>query len=225
MPPRPRSTHCSPDGPGGLPAPSREPTVRPAPNEQKAIPVFVPESRHSLTLRDLVARSIEVIETEQAASGAYPASPTFPVYRFAWLRDGAFVADGVRVHGRTASAQGFHEWAAGVVTARRERIEAVVAAANAGGPVDPGRYLPTRYTVDGADATDDWWDFQLDGYGTWLWALHRALRDGGQDVAPFKAAVDLVVRYLAATWRTPCYDWWEEHPEQVHVATLASVEA
>ena len=39
----------------------------------------------------LVRRSIEVIAEHQDVGGAYLASPTFPVYRYSWLRDGAFM--------------------------------------------------------------------------------------------------------------------------------------
>jgi GH15 family glucan-1,4-alpha-glucosidase len=35
----------------------------------------------------------------------------------------------------------------------------------------------------------------------------------------------LTVDYLLASWRRPCYDWWEEHDEHVHVSTLGSVGA
>jgi GH15 family glucan-1,4-alpha-glucosidase len=174
-------------------------------------------------MRDLVEHSIKVITREQAPSGAYPACSNFPVYGFAWLRDGAFVADSMRAHGVVDGARAFHEWTAQVLTDRAERIEAVVAALTAGEEIDQARFLPTRYTLDGADGSESWWDFQLDGYGTWLWALQRHL-DGGTDRA-FAAAVTLTVRYLCAAWRLPCYDWWEEHAEQVHLATLASVEA
>ena len=41
-------------------------------------------------------------------------------------------------------------------------------------------YLPARYNLDGTRHEDDWWNFQVDGYGTWLWALERHLgRTGG----------------------------------------------
>jgi len=176
-------------------------------------------------LRDLVARSIEVIAAEQAASGAYPACSTFSVYGYAWLRDGAFVADGVSAHGVAAGPTAFHAWAASVVTERAERVGGIVAALSAGHPVDEASFLPTRYTLDGRDGTEGWWDFQLDGYGIWLWALERHLRRHGLDGAAYRRAVGLTVRYLSACWRLPCYDWWEEHVEQVHVATLAAIEA
>lgn len=175
-------------------------------------------------MRDLVEHSIKVITREQAPSGAYPACPNFPVYRYAWLRDGAFVAEGLRAHGVVDGPRAFHEWTARVVGDRAERIEAVVAALAAGAEVDQARFLPTRYTLDGADGAESWWDFQLDGYGTWLWTLERFLA-GEPGAARFGPAVGLTVRYLCAAWRLPCYDWWEEHAEQVHVATLAAVEA
>jgi len=186
--------------------------------------VSLPHLRRD-AIRELVDASIAVIESEQAPSGAYPACPTFPVYRFAWFRDGAFTADGVGQHGRSGSAQAFHEWAAGVVTARRDRIEQLVADVAAERPVPVERYLPTRFALDGTDSGEQWWDFQLDGYGTWLWALQRHLDRTGIDAGAFAEAIGLTTRYLAATWSTPCYDWWEEHPDECHVATLLSIHA
>nr|BFE63271.1 hypothetical protein GCM10020063_077970 [Dactylosporangium thailandense] len=176
-------------------------------------------------MQDLVEHSIKVITREQAPSGAYPACSSFKVYGYAWLRDGAFVADGLLAHGVTDGPRAFHEWTARVIDERAERIDEVVAALAAGAEVDQARFLPTRYTLDGRDGTESWWDFQLDGYGTWLWTLERFLAAAGTDGTPFAPAVRRTVRYLAATWRLPCYDWWEEHAERVHVATLTAVEA
>ena len=42
---------------------------------------------------DLIARrSLDVLRQGQSATGAFIASPTFPTYHYAWLRDGAFCA-------------------------------------------------------------------------------------------------------------------------------------
>ncbi len=38
-------------------------------------------------------------------------------------------------------------------------------------------------------------------------------------------AVELVARYLAALWRLPCYDLWEEHPHYRHPYSLAAIYA
>ncbi|GAA3282794.1 glycoside hydrolase family 15 [Dactylosporangium vinaceum] len=176
-------------------------------------------------MHDLVEHSLKVISREQAPSGAYPACSNFPVYGYAWLRDGAFVADGVLAHGVTDGPRAFHDWTARVIAERAERIDEVVATLAAGAEVAPDSFLPTRYTLDGGDGTESWWDFQLDGYGTWLFVLERFLHSVPADGPSLRPAVRSTVRYLCATWRLPCYDWWEEHSDQVHVSTLTAVEA
>lgn len=209
---------------GGLPPAPTAPDESPAfPNGNRIL--TVPRTHPDAGLRDLISRSVELIEAEQAASGAYPACSKFSVYGFAWLRDGSFIANGLSSHGMLDGPTAFHEWVGDVITNRAERIEHVVAALSAGADIDPADLLPTRYTLDGQEGPPGWWDFQLDGYGTWLWALKRHLdrhHDGG---ARLRRAVELTVRYLAAAWRLPCYDWWEEHQEQLHVSTLTAIEA
>ena len=132
-------------------------------------------------LRDLVTRSIEVIAREQTAGGAYPACSTFSVYGYAWLRDGSFVADGMSAHGVLEGPSAFHDWTARVIRDRAERIDEVVASVTSGRHIAVERFLPTRYTLDGDDGSEGWWDFQLDGYGIWLWALDRHLRRHSMD--------------------------------------------
>ena len=47
-----------------------------------------------------------------------------------------------------------------------------------------------------------------------------------EDVAPaVSGAVAASVDYLCEFWTQPCFDWWEEHVDGVHVSTLASIEA
>ncbi|MGW6458009.1 glycoside hydrolase family 15 protein [Streptomyces sp. NPDC055078] len=180
-----------------------------------------PPAPHHLPL---LRGSIGVITEHQAPSGAYPAGPGFEVYRYSWFRDGAFIAEAASRAGAPESADRFHRWCARVVTDRAGRIGQLIAAVQAGERPAEGDYLPTRYTLDGEDTGDvGWWDFQLDGYGTWLWALASHLRRHGGDAGPYREAIGLTVGYLAATWPTPCYDWWEEHKEQVHGATLGAV--
>ena len=59
---------------------------------------------------DLWARSIAVIRSGQAPSGAYVASPNFKTYAYSWLRDGAFIAYGMDRSGQHDSARAFHQW-------------------------------------------------------------------------------------------------------------------
>src|SRR6478735_3123910 len=105
-------------------------------------------------LRDLAAHSIRVIADNQAPSGAYIASPAFPVYRYSWLRDGAFIADAMSRAGHIESAEAFFAWCDRVLITRRAAIESLIARHGAGEAIDIGEFLPTRFTVDGADGAE-----------------------------------------------------------------------
>jgi GH15 family glucan-1,4-alpha-glucosidase len=178
---------------------------------------------------ELARHSIRLLLSEQTPEGAYPASPTFSAYRgYCWFRDGSFIADAVSASGHAESADRFFDWCARVLTDRADHIRWIVAESEAGRPPAGDRMLPARFTFAGGDGTDDWWDFQLDGYGTWLWALaaHRTRHAGSAgDLARWQDAVDLTVDYLIASWSRPCYDWWEEHAPHIHVSTLACIGA
>jgi GH15 family glucan-1,4-alpha-glucosidase len=188
-------------------------------------PASLEASTH-LPSPDLVAASIGLIRRHQHPSGAYPASPTFSAYAgYSWFRDGAFIADGMRRAGAADSAAAFHGWCTDVLLARTSTIENLVYRGRSGERVLDSELLPTRYTVDGRDGDDPWWDFQLDGYGTWLWALAAHVREHGMPGPEASAAVRLVLAYLTTFWHRPCYDWWEEHPQHRHVSTLAAIRA
>lgn len=160
--------------------------------------------------RDQLARtSVRVLTEGQARSGAFVASPSFPVYRFAWLRDGAFCAHALDLVGETTRAAAFHRWVAGCLERHR------------------GILLPARYTLEGeieSDGDDPWPNFQIDGYGMWLWSLEEHVRAGGS-IDGLEGAVDVAARYLVATWRLPCYGCWEEFDDGEHAATVAAAAA
>ena len=177
-------------------------------------------------LAEIAERGRTLILSLQDAGGAYPASPTFSAYRgYSWLRDGSFIADAMSAAGEVASASAFFDWCARTLVARAPDIHRIVAAARAGSPVPDGEMLPTRFTFDGGSGDADWWDFQLDGYGLWLWAALAHAERHALDVRPWLRAIELTVDYLVSSWDRPCYDWWEEHVEEVHVSTLGSIEA
>lgn len=180
------------------------------------------------TVDTLAAASIDVITRHQSSSGAYPASPNFPVYRYSWFRDGSFIADGVSRTSTVAgvdSADAFHRWCAEVLEAQESSVRKLIARAKFGEEISDAELLPTRFTLDGGIASEDWWDFQLDGYGTWLWALAEHLQRHDQSPEPYRPAAQLVADYLSAFWDRPCYDWWEENRDQRHPSTLAAIAA
>ena len=178
------------------------------------------------TLQSLAQQGRALILEQQHPSGAYPASPTFSAYRgFSWFRDGAFIADAMSALGERDSAERFFDWCAATLERQAARISDIVADAAAGVETPADRMLPTRFTLDGAPGDVDWWDFQLDGYGTWLWALQEHVARHGGSANRWQRAVQLTAEYLLASWRRPCFDWWEEHDAEVHVSTLGCVAA
>ena len=173
----------------------------------------------------LIGASVAIIRAGQDPSGAYIASPTFPQYGYAWLRDGSFCAMAMQAAGDPGSAARFHQWVCRAIAAQTARAEAVTADLVAGRSVPPGRMLPTRYRLDGTEESgaEQWPNFQLDGYGTWLAALWSFYGTGLP--AGYERVVRVVAAYLAAAWRLPCYDYWEESADHVHTSTLAAIAA
>jgi len=177
-------------------------------------------------LPDMLTHSRALIRSLQDPDGAYPASPTFSAYRgFCWFRDGSFIADGMSNVGEAESATAFFDWCGHVVMRHQSTIQRAVEAAAQGAPLPDGSMLPTRFTLCGGLGKDDWWDFQLDGYGTWLWAVCQHASRYGLDLARWRKPIELTTAYLICSGQRPCYDWWEEHCEHVHVSTLGCVAA
>jgi isomaltose glucohydrolase len=155
---------------------------------------------------DLRRRSLEVIRAGQAPSGAYVACPSFPVYGYAWLRDGAFVADTMSRAGEVESAEAFFDWALRIAVER------------------DGRDLAARYTLDGGDDPAEWPQRQWDGWGLLLWALAQHCDRHGVSRERWTGNVELVAQFLESVWRTPCTDWWEER-QGLHATTLGCIAA
>jgi len=172
---------------------------------------------------DLFRHSIAVIRNGQAANGAYIASPAFPTYHYCWIRDGSFIAYAMDVVGEHDSAACFHRWVHRTVLTHGHKVARLEAKADRGEPIAASDWLHCRYTLDGREGDAEWSNFQLDGYGTWLWALteHARLSGDHSVLAEFADSVALVVRYLTRFWAQPNYDAWEEHGEYVHPSTLA----
>ncbi|CAN5403341.1 hypothetical protein BH11ACT5_BH11ACT5_28260 [soil metagenome] len=177
-------------------------------------------------LARLAGTSVELILSLQDASGAYPASPTFSAYRgYSWFRDGAFIADGMSAAGEAESASRFFDWCARILDARADQVAEIVRRAATGDPVPDNEMLATRFTFAGDEGADEWWDFQLDGYGTWLWAVVEHANRHGAGLDRWLPAVELSVDYLLSSWQRPCFDWWEERVDEVHVSTLGCIAA
>lgn len=177
-------------------------------------------------MTDLYQRSIEIILENQSANGAYIASPNFPTYHYCWFRDGSFIAHAMDLASQHDSARRFHQWVAERVNERRDVVRVGLAKARAGEKLTETEVLHTRYRLDGRDGEPgNWPNFQLDGFGTWLWALNEHQKQNRKTKLSqeFLSAANLVADYLSELWSLPCYDCWEEFPDHVHPHTLAAI--
>jgi GH15 family glucan-1,4-alpha-glucosidase len=174
---------------------------------------------------ELIARSVEAILRNQSPNGAIVASPDFSQYHFCWLRDGSFSAYALDVSGEHEAAARYHEWVRGAVHRISGVIDEAIARHHAGHDVGVMEMPPARFTLEGAVVVDGWPNFQVDGYGTWLWSLgrHLAAAPAAEFTKDLRDAVVRVGRYLEAFALAPCYDVWEESGSAVHTSTLASV--
>lgn len=173
------------------------------------------------SMRASVARILE----HQEPNGALVASRDFANYNYCWLRDGSFIAFALDRAGEHDAAARFHAWVATAIAGIADVIDAAIAREQRGEPLDLERMPPARFSLDATVVADDWPNFQIDGYGTWLWALEQHVTASGQDAVP-KAMLDSatrVARYVSALALTNCFDVWEEHGSSRHVSTLACV--
>jgi GH15 family glucan-1,4-alpha-glucosidase len=176
--------------------------------------------------RGSVRASVAAMLACQQDNGALVASPDFGQYQhYCWLRDSSFAAYALDVCGEHEASARYHQWASAAIAGIGGQMDDAVERRTAGLPADTAHLPPCRFNLDGTVAADDWPNFQVDGYGTWLWALREHLNRSGRGALPAELAgsVGRVARFLSAFALAACYDVWEENGDGVHTSTLACV--
>lgn len=177
----------------------------------------------------LYKKSIQTILTSQSEWGSYIASPNYPTYQYCWLRDGSFIAHAMDTAGEYGSASAFFRWVGRIIQRFSYKVDEAKLRLSAGLPIDKDDLLHTRFSMDGEEVyiDDTWGNFQIDGYGTWLWALNEHVKRSADYalLEELKEPIEITLRYLELVWKLPNYDCWEEHPKFLHTYSLASVYA
>jgi GH15 family glucan-1,4-alpha-glucosidase len=177
----------------------------------------------------LYKKSIETILASQSQWGSYVASPNFPTYQYCWLRDGSYIAHAMDTAGEYESAAAYFKWVGRTIQKFSYKVEEARLRLAAGSPMGKDDLLHTRYSLDGDEVYVDntWGNFQIDGYGTWLWALNEHVKCSGDLslLRSLKEPIEITLRYLELVWKLPNYDCWEEHPEYLHTYSLSTVYA
>lgn len=167
-------------------------------------------------------KSIFVILENQHTSGSFVASPTFSQYGYSWLRDGTYIAYSLLLKGYGREIRAHIQWVSDVIARHAYKIKQLPGLLHSGRPRENQWFLSARYTLEGREDTSDWPNFQIDGYGSWLWLVAQYL-NATQKRLPddWKYSIELVVEYLGLVWKLPNSDCWEEFQGEIHPATLA----
>jgi len=175
--------------------------------------------------RQSIQAAVTAMLACQSENGALVASPDFAQYQYCWLRDSSFAAYALDRCGQHEASERYHRWAAAAIAGIGDRLDTVTQRRLAGQAVDRAMLPPTRFGLDGSAVADDWPNFQIDGYGTWLWALleHLSMTGHGALPAGLRESVARAAQFVAAFALDPCYDVWEENPDAVHTSTLACI--
>jgi GH15 family glucan-1,4-alpha-glucosidase len=129
------------------------------------------------------------------------------------------------LYGEFNSSNKFFEWSSVVISKQADRLKKILQIKEQGSTLLNDDYLPTWFTLDGKECDEEWPNFQLDGYGVWLWALSQHLMFTGDNnsIKKYKESIDISVKYLCEFWNYPCFDCWQENGEDIHIATIASI--
>lgn len=175
-------------------------------------------------MKNIFEKSIEIILENQSQNGAYIASPKFETYNYCWLRDGSYIAYSMDVIGKNESAKKFYSWVNNVIKKYAFKVDNIIGKLDKGEMLGPKDFLYARYTLDGSDEKEEGWgNFQLDGYGTWLWGLanHIKLTGSTNLIKEYEESINATIRYISNLWHYPNYDIWEENCDKIHTSTLA----
>lgn len=175
-------------------------------------------------MQNLFEKSISIILQNQSKEGAFIASPEFPTYHFCWMRDGSFIAYAMDTAGKYDAAEKFYSWVDRVINRYGSKLDVIEEKLSKGEKLEKGDFLNARYTMEGYDEEDKGWgNFQLDGYGTWLWGLaqHVKFTNKVSLIEDYKNSINTSIRYIEKLWFYPNYDVWEENSDKIHTSTLA----
>ena len=174
---------------------------------------------------NLVEKSIEIIKSNQHLSGSFVACPNFKNYNYCWLRDGSFIAHSLDVANESKSSLKFFNWVDDVIKKQEDKVLCVINKLNKNELIDNRDFLPTRFTLEGNTVDDEWPNFQLDGYGTWLWALCEHIKYSNKEdlIKKYNKSIKITIEYLLSCWKIPNYDCWEENGDKINPTTLSCI--
>ncbi len=143
------------------------------------------------------------------------------------MRDGSYTAYAMDTAGEHDSAKAFFRWVGVSLQKYRYKIPLISKKIESGNGLGKDEVLHTRFTVEGEETNEDaqWGNFQIDGYGTWLWAVVEHVNRICDDslIDELSESIEITLEYLRLVWNIPSYDCWEEYPDFLHPYSLSCV--
>lgn len=170
-------------------------------------------------------RSIDIILQNQHHTGSYVSCPNYERYKNCWVRDGSYIAYAMDVAGYHDSSNRYFDWTNAIIMKYSNKIAKIIYRTKENKVLLNSDYLSQRYTLDGEEVDDEWPNFQLDGFGVWLWSMckHIQITNDSTLYLKYNVSINLITQYLLNLWNKPCYDCWEEKENNIHTSTLACI--
>lgn len=171
---------------------------------------------------DLIEKSIELIKSSQLESGIIIGSHTHGAYNFCFLKDNSFSVYALEILGDYDVGEKYYDWSSKKIIELEYKIINAIKRYKNNEKLLNSDYLHSIYNAIGIE-DEQRSNFQLDGYGVWLWGICQHIKMTKQKKEVYLKSIQLVAEYLECFWQTPCFGCWEEKDDRIHTSTLACI--
>ncbi|GMQ57934.1 hypothetical protein AN1V17_23290 [Vallitalea sediminicola] len=171
---------------------------------------------------NLIQKSVEIIKNNQLKSGIIIGSHLAGAYNCCFLKDNSFSVYALELMGDHNEAEKYYDWSSKKIIELQYKIINAVKRHKNNEKLLNSDYLHSIYNADGVE-DEQRSNFQLDGYGVWLWGICQHIKNTNQKKDIYEKSIKLIAEYLQCFWQSPCYGCWEEKDDRIHTSTLACI--
>ncbi|GKX28406.1 hypothetical protein SH1V18_08860 [Vallitalea longa] len=171
---------------------------------------------------DLIEKSINLIKGSQLKSGIIIGSHTHWAYKYCFLKDNSFSVYALDIMGDYNVGDKYYDWSSKKIIELEYKIANAIKRYKNNEKLLNSDYLYSIYNDNGIE-DEQRSNFQLDGYGVWLWGICQHMKMTNQKKDVYIKSIELVAKYLECFWKSPCFGCWEEKDDRIHTSTLACI--
>lgn len=171
---------------------------------------------------NLIQKSVEIIKNNQLNSGIIIGSHKAGAYNCCFLKDNSFSVYALELMGENTVAEKYYDWSSKKIIELQYKIINAIKRQNNNEKLLNSDYLHSIYNANGIE-DEQRSNFQLDGYGVWLWGICQHIKRTNQNKDIYIKSIKLIAEYLQCFWQSPCFGCWEEKDDRIHTSTLACI--